>query len=224
MQYYFVVLGMVTFAAHFTPTDDAEANLKDALVLLHDLTGTLKTVKDPKTADGAVAKLKMVNSRLAALKKKDQGTQKLPPEEYLELRTKYGARFDTALQTLDSEVARTIRQLDFDSPLRTEFDRFKEANETMNVMNEAKASAAMVQLKRIDKALQSYKVKTGKFPEFLQRLTEGKDSLMGKMDLTDPWEKPYCYDPSGPRNQGKRPDIWTTTPAEEMIGNWRNEK
>ena len=36
----------------------------------------------------------------------------------------------------------------------------------------------------------------------------------------DPWKKPYQYDPSGPRNNGRRPDIWTVAPDGLEIGNW----
>src|SRR5262249_3669085 len=36
----------------------------------------------------------------------------------------------------------------------------------------------------------------------------------------DPWGVPYEYDPDGPRNSGRHPDIWTITPSGELIGNW----
>jgi hypothetical protein len=89
---------------------------------------------------------------------------------------------------------------------------------------EAKASAVRVQIKRIQEALQLYKVKTAKFPAALGALTEGKDPLLKARDLNDPWENHYLYDPTGPRNQGTVPDVWTVTPEKEIIGNWAEGK
>jgi DNA repair exonuclease SbcCD ATPase subunit len=224
MKPFLPIAGVLLLAAHFSPKDDAEANLKEAFALLHDLTETLKPVKDKKTAEGALPKLKAINTRLAALKKKDEDTQRLFPDEEHELRTKFGAKFDAVMNALDAEVVRTVREFDFNSPLASELDRFKEVNEKMRVMNEAKASAVTVQVMRIDKALRSYKAKTGKSPDTLQNLTEGKDATVRAKDLRDPWGNLYCYDPSGPFNQGKKPDVWTDTPAQERIGNWEREK
>lgn len=39
--------------------------------------------------------------------------------------------------------------------------------------------------------------------------------------IMDPWGKKYMYDPTGGRNGGTRPDIWTLAPDGEEIGNWQ---
>ena len=81
-------------------------------------------------------------------------------------------------------------------------------------------AVAKIQIKRIDKALQMYKLKNREFPEFLERLIEGKNPFLKMKDLYDPWEQHYQYDPSGQRNRGKMPDVWTRYPERENIGNW----
>jgi hypothetical protein len=37
--------------------------------------------------------------------------------------------------------------------------------------------------------------------------------------LKDPWGESYGYDPAGPRNGGKHPDIWLELPG-GPVGNW----
>ena len=67
----------------------------------------------------------------------------------------------------------------------------------------------------------------GKFPQKLQTLLQkdaaGGPYLAGADALKDPWGQTYQYDPIGPRNNGTKPDIWTTSPPPEnrVIGNWR---
>jgi hypothetical protein len=42
-----------------------------------------------------------------------------------------------------------------------------------------------------------------------------------KAGLADPWGKPYQYDPTGKRNGGNKPDVWSDGPDGKPIGNWR---
>jgi hypothetical protein len=41
--------------------------------------------------------------------------------------------------------------------------------------------------------------------------------------LIDPWGKSFQYDPSGPKNQGLAPDIWTEAPDGSVIANWSKD-
>jgi hypothetical protein len=63
------------------------------------------------------------------------------------------------------------------------------------------------------------------FPPSLEVLTQpqvdGGGAYFGPEKLLDPWNKQFQYDPSGPRNQGNRPDVWTTSPKGIIIGNFR---
>ncbi|HZZ82525.1 MAG TPA: type II secretion system protein GspG [Gemmataceae bacterium] len=75
-------------------------------------------------------------------------------------------------------------------------------------------------------ACTAYRLKHQQWPQSLQELTQ-KDALGGPYlenqdALIDPWGRPYQYDPSGPMNNGMKPDIWTTPPNDQnkKIGNW----
>jgi type II secretory pathway pseudopilin PulG len=48
----------------------------------------------------------------------------------------------------------------------------------------------------------------------------GKVYLEDAEAIRDPWGQPFTYDPSGNHNAGRKPDIYTTSPGGEQIGNW----
>jgi hypothetical protein len=51
----------------------------------------------------------------------------------------------------------------------------------------------------------------------------GRDPILrNRNDMIDPWGQPFRYDPAGPRNNGKRPDMWCVVPQEPttLIGYW----
>jgi len=89
---------------------------------------------------------------------------------------------------------------------------------------DAKVAAAKAQIAVLDKALQAYHLKHEKYPESLKALTEGDKPYVEAAALTDPWKNPYQYDAAGPKNKGKKPDVWTVTPDKETLGNWPAEK
>ena len=78
----------------------------------------------------------------------------------------------------------------------------------------------------LTKAAEAYKIAYGAYPVTLQAMVypPGGKPYVEAEHLLDPWAKPYYYDASGPRNQGKRPDIWCETPDGEVIGNWMLKK
>ena len=89
---------------------------------------------------------------------------------------------------------------------------------------QAKVDAAKAQLTVLTRATQAYRIKNGEYPETLNELVEGKPSYLKNKDaLIDPWKRMYHYQPSGEKNDGKRPDIWTETPDKQVIGNWSIE-
>ncbi len=56
--------------------------------------------------------------------------------------------------------------------------------------------------------------------DLLKKDDLGGPYLESKDALLDPWKQPYHYDPAGKKNEGRRPDIWTVAPNNEVIGNW----
>jgi hypothetical protein len=95
---------------------------------------------------------------------------------------------------------------------------------------EARRVVAKAQLEVLTKAAQAYAARNdAKFPltlaDLLQKDATGAGPyLQGEQALLDPWKKPYQYDPTGPKNDGKKPDIWTVAPDKQIIGNWAVKK
>ncbi|HEY1859449.1 MAG TPA: type II secretion system protein GspG [Gemmataceae bacterium] len=90
----------------------------------------------------------------------------------------------------------------------------------------SKADIARVNVKTIlTQACKTYWLDHGgQWPPNLQVLVigdeNGKTYLEDVGALKDPWGNLYQYDPSGPRNSGRKPDIWTSSPKGDVIGNW----
>jgi len=76
----------------------------------------------------------------------------------------------------------------------------------------------------LSNACQAYSIKHSQFPESLQMLTQKDENgilyLENEDALKDPWGKLFQYDKTGAKNNGTRPDIYTTAPDGEVIGNW----
>jgi general secretion pathway protein G len=68
------------------------------------------------------------------------------------------------------------------------------------VLKKGRITAAVGQIKEIEKAIAMYKMETGRFPEELDQLMEPvgvhDEGLMSEIP-TDPWGNTYIYDPSG---------------------------
>jgi general secretion pathway protein G len=95
----------------------------------------------------------------------------------------------------------------------------------------ARADVAQSQVKSLSNICDQYRLKNKEFPPSLDALLQ-KDPL-GNLPLVedpnslkDPWNKPYQYDASGGKNQGRHADIWTVDPNNpgKMIGNWPQPK
>src|SRR5262245_18385492 len=89
---------------------------------------------------------------------------------------------------------------------------------------DAKTARAKVNLHSLDLAVQAYFVQKGEFPKSLNVLTEGDKPYIKADSLLDPWKKQYLYYITGPKNDGKKPDIWTIAPDKTIIGNWPEKK
>jgi general secretion pathway protein G len=96
----------------------------------------------------------------------------------------------------------------------------------MRALSDSQKDIAKTQVRVLTDACRAYAIKhANNFPESLDLLLaadqRGGPWLEDRDALKDPWEKPYQYNKAGPRNQGKRPDIWTIDPTtQQEIGNW----
>jgi hypothetical protein len=94
-----------------------------------------------------------------------------------------------------------------------------------------KRQVAEASVKSLSLATKAYEIKYGEPPADLAKLLAPPDSMkpfIEKEWLIDPWDRPYRYDPKGPRNGGDRTDIWSTGPdpndPKGIIGNWPKKK
>jgi hypothetical protein len=91
-----------------------------------------------------------------------------------------------------------------------------------------KVNLAKVEVKTLTAACEQYYAGNRVFPDTLKALTltqpNGGAPFFGPAKLLDPWKNPYQYDPKGPKNGGKKPDVWTKTPKGEVVGNWPEKK
>ena len=83
------------------------------------------------------------------------------------------------------------------------------------------AHRARYNLKSLDKALTAYKAKHNRWPDTLEQLTEqqpdGSKAFLEALALTDPWGRPYHYDPTDRDPATGFPLVWSegARPGEE---------
>jgi general secretion pathway protein G len=96
----------------------------------------------------------------------------------------------------------------------------------MGAKGEADKDIARTQAKgSLTSACQAYSLKhNGQYPDSLETLLQqdarGGPYLEDRDALKDPWGIAFMYDRTGPRNNGRKPDIWTKGPDGVEIGNW----
>src|SRR5262249_18710746 len=92
-------------------------------------------------------------------------------------------------------------------------------------VDEARKSAAKTQVRTLTQQAEPSKLNNFDTPPNLRPLTEkdrggGPPLLKSQEALMDPWGREYGYDPSGQKNGGTQPDIWSGGPSgSELIGN-----
>jgi general secretion pathway protein G len=94
---------------------------------------------------------------------------------------------------------------------------------------EARKSAAKVQVRMLTTAAESYNVQhKGQFPDSLDILLQKDQDGLGPYlksaeALIDPWGRQYAYDKNGNNNNGMQPDIYSMGGNDgKQIGNWPN--
>jgi general secretion pathway protein G len=95
----------------------------------------------------------------------------------------------------------------------------------MERYEDARASNAKIKVKQLTQHADAWRLGNGdQYPPSLEALVQdqpnGGRPFALPEELMDPWGKPYQYDPSGGRNGGMKPDIFTVTPRGVTIGNW----
>jgi hypothetical protein len=92
-------------------------------------------------------------------------------------------------------------------------------------LNKSEDTKAKAQITVISKAVEVYVIEhEGQRPDALEALLVQDAAgfgpyLEGAESITTPWGGMYQYDPNGPNNGGRKPDVWVNGPR-GTIGNW----
>jgi hypothetical protein len=224
MKTSFAVIGFGALWAFATQIDDFNALRQENAKLLGDATNILKSVKDKASADSAAAKLQPFDDRYAALQKKQADLAKTSPEEHEHYQTWHWGSIATHLQSFGAEMARIEKLPEVMHLLMKKSTMLQKiygsAAAFEPLLAKAQLQRAQLDVQSLTKAVQVYQIRHGEYPKSLKAMSEGENPLLTKNGYLDPWGNPYQYDPRGPSNNGKKPDIWCTTPKMEVIGNW----
>ncbi len=185
-----------------------------------DVNNVLKSIKDKASAEAAAPKLDAVYDKVKTL---HDNANKLTFEQQKEL-FKEGGAVQTGGKQFNEEAARIEKLFAKDAAVWKALEKTKLFKE----MEGAKVDSAKVQLEVLTKACDAHFVREAKFPFKLQDLAQGNPPIIkDAKSLVDPWGQPFHYDPAGPKNKaqgGTGPDIWTVTPTQQTIGNWKMGK
>jgi hypothetical protein len=188
---------------------EAEEQVKQVLDILTKAIETLEAIKDRDAAEKAKPKLvKLFEDLDKAGKQFDKASEEDKEKlketykpKLVELRKRYRAEVERLKK--DEGIAKVLANL----------GPFKKAGQE-------KVTVAQLRIATLDQAVKVYQLKNQTLPETLAALTEGDKPIIEKSVLKDPWGKAFQYDPTGPKNKGARPDIWTVDPDGKTIGNW----
>jgi type II secretory pathway pseudopilin PulG len=89
--------------------------------------------------------------------------------------------------------------------------------------DDAKLTMAKQGVKALETVVETYKMKNHDYPSDLSALLQPDDTgkpYVSADALRTPWGGQYQFNPSGPRNNGFKPDIWAEAPNGVQIGNW----
>src|SRR5262245_14658115 len=91
-----------------------------------------------------------------------------------------------------------------------------------NLADDTKGCRAKSDVMMLSTAVKAYRLKYNEYPTNLDDLVHPPDekAFVESDTILDPWQRPYQYDPAGPRNNGEQPDIWTVGRDGKLIGNW----
>jgi hypothetical protein len=217
------VLGVLLCSAK--QTNEAETLLKEALQATQDFTAVLKTVKDKTSAEAAVPKLDATAKKwlggVEALDKlassKDQQLEKLWKEKYEKL---LNANF--GLLTMELERLEKMPEL---MKICEKSETFKNTF-GLEVLGEQKVTRAKLDVQTLEKAVLTYQVNNGQYPQNLKALAEkqpgGGAALIKEPLLVDPWGQPYLFEPNTRHPKTDVPLIYSKGPPGKnmVIRNW----
>jgi hypothetical protein len=220
MRFCLVTLVLVPVALARAGGETAEALAQDMLKTLKEIKTLLATVKDQKTAEAARPQMLDLGKRLAKLMNREMILEKDPEQKkrLAELKKNYQKEGKAILEDISREMKRVkdlpgVPKVLRDVPLLEIFDA-----------DNARRERAKVDVQTLTRAVDTYFIANGAYPETLKQLTEGMKPFLEARALTDPWGRPYVYEPNIRDEQTNRPLIYSQGPrpgdASGRIRNW----
>jgi hypothetical protein len=218
------LISLLVLAVLITPVHAQDRKLETLVeewaVANEKLAEVLKMIKDKDSAKAALPTLAEIDRTLTekqeAINKFDKDENKEAAarikEKFAERLNQVAEQFETELTRLDGmpDVAKTLSE-----------------SGIIQKAHGRQEQRAKVDVQVLTRACQAYQLGFGTLPEKLEQLLQppngGLSFLEKKDSLLDPWGRPYKYDPKGPKNGGKRPDVWSLGPRhvkDGIIGNW----
>jgi general secretion pathway protein G len=94
----------------------------------------------------------------------------------------------------------------------------------MKQYEDSKISRAKIDCEGLSTLCETFKLNNNQYPTSIDQLSQpqpnGGSALSPADKLRDPWGKPYQVDGNGARNGGNKCDVFTTTPAGVIVGNF----
>jgi hypothetical protein len=216
---------------------ELETIVKDKLKCLREVTAALHPVKDGKSAQAALARLEASLERLIVCDETLADRRVIEQLRTGKLAAKYEPQLADAEAALHKELERLAKEPAAHRALAEDaaWKRWQAARaEVASVLTQDRVSKAKVDIVSLEKAVQAFNAKHGRFPDSLKQLTEndGDNPAMLKVEaLIDPWGQAYQFEPNNLNPKTRTPLIYSQgPPGQNMpIRNWdgpglKNEK
>ena len=215
-RYIFIIVLLPSLARAADEIPSPEVIIQNSVTISKDAVAILRSIRSVADAKKKQLDMKSIDERTKNNRKR---LEKAGAEKWDLNSIPKGPEMQKELFLLNSALRKEHDRVEKELP-----EAYRELSEFQFIkqIQEQKYTVADLSMKIITQAIATYRSKhDGKNPESLRDLVpilDDDDSF-----LTDPWGKPYQYDPKGPKNEGKFPDVWTVNPYESnrLIGNWK---
>lgn len=93
-----------------------------------------------------------------------------------------------------------------------------------NYLDKAKEDTAYLMVKTLSEQVELYKINNGDYPPSLDILAlpqDNKPAIIEQSQLTDPWGRPYQYEPGNRHQLTGKPRVYSTgADGSKIIANW----
>jgi hypothetical protein len=214
---------------------ELERIVKDKLKSLENVTVTLKTVTDAKTAAAAVSKMDAALEKLIVCDEVLSDRKMLDQFRKEKLDEKYGKQLTEATKALQKEVERLAKEPNVMKAIEQAavWKHWQALVKEKSAADEGdRIARAKLDVNGLQTAVTAYDVRHTVYPGTLKELAErqpdGGAALIEEAALKDPWGRQYQFDPNQRHPKTDRPLIWSEGPnpgqAGSKITNWDDKK